>query len=104
VLGRQFALFPTTLRLSPDCAERGSPELLSITRVRLARVWAQATLCSGISFNTIVTAERAGYYKPDPRPYRLALDELHVEPQDCLFVAGSPYDLFGAAAVALPVF
>jgi beta-phosphoglucomutase-like phosphatase (HAD superfamily) len=36
------------------------------------------------------SSERAGFYKPDPHPYRLALDELHVEPQDCLFVAGSP--------------
>ena len=59
---------------------------------------------TGISFDTIVTAERAGFYKPHPRTYRLALDELRVEPQECLFVAGSAYDLFGAAAVGLPVF
>ena len=58
----------------------------------------------GISFDTIVTAERAGLYKPHPRPYRLALDELGVASGDCLFVAGSAYDLFGAAAVGLPVF
>jgi 2-haloalkanoic acid dehalogenase type II len=67
----------------------------------LGRVAAART---GISFDAIVTAERAGFYKPHPRPYRLALDELGVEPQDCLFVAGSPYDLLGAAAVGLPVF
>jgi FMN phosphatase YigB (HAD superfamily) len=59
---------------------------------------------TGIRFDTIVTAERAGFYKPHPHPYRLALDELHVQPQDTLFVAGSPYDLFGAPAVGLPVF
>lgn len=59
---------------------------------------------TGISFDTVVTAERAGYYKPHPCPYRLALDELRVEPQDCIFVAGSAYDLIGAAAVGLPVF
>jgi 2-haloacid dehalogenase len=59
---------------------------------------------TGISFDTIVTAERAGFYKPDSRPYRLALDELHIQPKDCLFVAGSPYDLFGAAGVGLSVF
>jgi 2-haloacid dehalogenase len=59
---------------------------------------------TGIAFDTVVTAERAGFYKPHPRPYRLALDELRVAPQDCLFVAGSAYDLFGAAAVGLPVF
>ena len=59
---------------------------------------------TGIAFDTIVTAERAGFYKPHPRPYRLALDELGLTPPDCLFVAGSAYDLFGAAAVGLPVF
>ena len=30
----------------------------------------------GVPFDVIVTSERAGYYKPDPRPYRLALREL----------------------------
>jgi len=59
---------------------------------------------TGIDFDTVVTAGRAGFYKPDPRPYRLALDELGVAAADCLFVAGSAYDLFGAAAVGLPVF
>jgi 2-haloalkanoic acid dehalogenase type II len=59
---------------------------------------------TGINFVTIVTAERAGYYKPHPRPYQLALSELNVEPQDCLFIAGSAYDLYGADAVGLRVF
>jgi 2-haloacid dehalogenase len=59
----------------------------------------------GVAFSAIVTAERAGFYKPHPRPYRLALEELGDPPAaECLFVAGSPYDLFGAAAVGLPVF
>jgi 2-haloacid dehalogenase len=59
---------------------------------------------TGIAFDAVVTAERAGFYKPHPRPYRLALDALGVAPQDCLFVAGSAYDLSGAAAVGLSVF
>lgn len=50
----------------------------------------------------VVTAERAGYYKPDPAPYRLALDELGVAANRCLFVAGSAYDLIGTARVGLP--
>ena len=58
----------------------------------------------GIDFDVIVTAERAGFYKPDPRPYRLALDELGFAPAECVFVGGSAYDLYGAAAVGLPVF
>jgi 2-haloalkanoic acid dehalogenase type II len=63
-----------------------------------------AVACTGITFDAVVTAERAGFYKPHPAPYRRALAELGAEPEDCLFVAGSAYDLFGAAAVGLPVF
>ena len=55
-----------------------------------------------VPFSVIVTAERAGYYKPEPKPYRLALDELGVVAERCLFVAGSAYDLFGTARVGLP--
>jgi 2-haloacid dehalogenase len=58
--------------------------------------------CVGVPFTVLVTAERAGYYKPQPRPYQLALEELQVEPHRCLFVAGSAYDLFGTAKVGLP--
>jgi 2-haloacid dehalogenase len=59
---------------------------------------------TGIGFDTVITAERAGFYKPHPRPYLLALEELDVAAADTLFVAGSAYDLFGAAAVGMPVF
>lgn len=61
-----------------------------------------AANCVGVAFTVLVTAERAGYYKPQPQPYRLALSELRVEPHRCLFVAGSAYDLFGTAKVGLP--
>jgi 2-haloacid dehalogenase len=59
---------------------------------------------TGIAFDSIVTAERAGFYKPHIETYRLGLAELEVAPAECLFVAGSAYDLFGTAAVGLPVF
>jgi 2-haloalkanoic acid dehalogenase type II len=68
---------------------------------RLGRVAAERT---GARFGVLVTAERAGVYKPDPRAYRLALDELGVAPERCLFVAGSAYDLVGTAAVGLPTY
>jgi len=56
----------------------------------------------GVAFSVVVTAERAGDYKPDPAPYELALQEIGVAPERCLFVAGSAYDLFGTARVGLP--
>ncbi len=58
----------------------------------------------GIRFDVIVTAERAGFYKPDPRPYQLALDELGIQPARCLFVAGSAYDLQGTATLGMPTY
>jgi len=68
---------------------------------RLGRVAAERV---GTRFDVLVTAERAGVYKPDPRAYRLALHELGVPPERCLFVAGSAYDLTGTAAVGLPTY
>jgi 2-haloacid dehalogenase len=53
------------------------------------------------SFGCVVTAERAGYYKPDPAPYRLALQELDLPAERVLFIAGSGFDLFGTSRVGL---
>ncbi len=55
----------------------------------------------GVRFDVIVTSERAGYYKPHARPYRLALEELGLAAGQVLFVCGSGYDLFGTGAVGL---
>jgi len=65
---------------------------------------ATAVACTGIDFDVIVTAERAGYYKPDPRPYEQALAELGLAASRCLFVAGSAHDLFGTSKVGLPTY
>lgn len=54
-----------------------------------------------IDWDAVVTAEEAGVYKPDPLPYRMALDRLGVDAADAAFVAGSSYDMFGTAAVGL---
>jgi 2-haloacid dehalogenase len=62
-----------------------------------------AAACVGVAFDAVVTAERAGFYKPDPAPYRLALTKLEVAPARCLFVAGSAYDLVGASRVGLDI-
>lgn len=51
----------------------------------------------------VVTAERAGAYKPNAAPYRLALDEMGVRAEHALFVAGSPSDIGGAGRVGMPV-
>ncbi|TDV48189.1 2-haloalkanoic acid dehalogenase type II [Pseudomonas graminis] len=56
----------------------------------------------GIPFDVVITSEKAGFYKPHPAPYRLALDTLGVDASHAVFVTGSAYDLFGTAKVGLP--
>ena len=58
----------------------------------------------GVPLSVMVSAERAGAYKPHPKPYRLALSELDTPPQRVLFVAGSPSDIQGASEVGMPVY
>ena len=72
-----------------NCSER-------LGRAAAARV--------GVPFDVVVTSERAGFYKPDPRPYQLALDELKLDPKEVLFVAGSGFDLIGTSTVGLDTF
>src|SRR2546430_3906873 len=48
-------------------------------------------------FELVVTAEDAGAYKPDPLPYRMALERLGLDPAEGLFVAGSAPALRGRA-------
>ena len=76
----------TRLAVVTNCSAR----LGALAAARLATRW-----------DCVITAEQAGFYKPDPRPYRLALATLGVAPQAAAFVAGSGYDLIGTAAVGL---
>jgi len=57
-----------------------------------------------VNWDVVVTSEAAGYYKPDPRPYQLALDQLGTPAADAAFIAGSGYDMFGTSAVGLRTF
>lgn len=65
------------------------------------RLGRQAAARMQVPFDVIVTSERAGFYKPDPTPYRLALQDLDLPVERVLFVAGSGFDLFGTAAVGM---
>jgi 2-haloalkanoic acid dehalogenase type II len=56
------------------------------------------------AFELVMTAERAGAYKPDPRPYRAALDALGLDPARVVFVAGSAHDVGGASRVGMDVY
>lgn len=57
----------------------------------------------GAPFHAVVTAESAGFYKPDPRIYVAGAEALAAQPDEVLFVAGSPFDVAGAHATGLRV-
>jgi 2-haloacid dehalogenase len=90
-----------------------TPRVLAALKARGLRIGV-ATNCSielgrraaarcGVSFDAVVTAEEAGFYKPRPEPYRAALAKLSVEANEAIFVAGSSWDVPGASAVGMPV-
>ncbi len=53
-------------------------------------------------FEVVVAAEDTGHHKPDPAPFKAALDALGVKPSEVLFVGDWPErDVSGAAAVGM---
>ncbi len=64
----------------------------------LARVAADR---SELTPRFVLSAEEAGWYKPDSRIYHEACRRLGSSPEATLFVAGSAYDADGAAAAGL---
>jgi 2-haloacid dehalogenase len=88
-----------------------APRVLRALKTRLGvvtncseRLGREAARKVGVPFDVIVTSERAGFYKPDPRPYELALKELDLKAGEVLFVAGSGFDLIGTARVGLDTY
>ncbi len=63
-----------------------------------------AAAACGARFELVMSAERAGIYKTDPRAYRAMLEALGLPAQRVLFVAGSAHDVPGASAVGMRVY
>jgi 2-haloacid dehalogenase len=66
---------------------------------------ALAQVAAGISPrrpDVVVSAERAGAFKPAPRIYGLAVEELGIARERVLFIAGSPGDAAGAKRFGFP--
>ena len=57
---------------------------------------------SGLTPRFTLSAEEAGWYKPDARVYHEACRRLGTPIERTAFVAGSPYDATGARAAGLP--
>ena len=97
-----------TLEAWPGVAQTlaalGKKHRLGIVTNCSERLGRRAATLTGMPFDVMVTSERAGFYKPDPRPYRLALAELGLAPSRVLFVAGSAFDLIGTSRVGMNAF
>ena len=51
----------------------------------------------------IFSVETAGVFKPDPRVYQIAVDELGVKPEEIVFESSNAWDAAGAAAFGFKV-
>lgn len=93
--------WPEAPRILSDLAKNHRLGVVTNCSERLGRAAAARV---GVPFDVVVTSERAGFYKPDPAPYRLALSDLQLDASEVLFVAGSGFDLIGTARVGLDTY
>lgn len=68
---------------------------------RLAALAAQAATRAGLRPTFVLSAEEAGWYKPQAAIYQRACRRLQRLPRDVLYVAGAAYDAEGALAAGL---
>lgn len=52
-------------------------------------------------FDTVVTGDRVSRGKPDPEPYRKAVDETGLQESDCVVVENAPYGIASAKGAGL---
>ena len=55
-------------------------------------------------FEAIMSTDRIRSYKPDPRAYRMAMEELRLSREEILFVAFAAWDVVGAKWFGYPTF
>jgi 2-haloacid dehalogenase len=56
------------------------------------------------AFEAILSTDRIRSYKPDPRAYRMAMDQLRLPQEEILFVAFSGWDVAGAKWFGYPTY
>jgi 2-haloacid dehalogenase len=100
-----------TLKVWPDVLPALSA--LREARIRLAFLsnMTGAMLNAGIRdaglhgmFEQVLSTDQIKTYKPDPRAYRLAVDALHLPPEEIIFAAFAGWDACGAKWFGYPTF
>ena len=93
---RPYAI-ETLSRLKTDGLKIG---LVSNCSVEPPVIWPRTLFAP--FFDVTVFSSVAGLQKPDPKIYLLAIEELGVTPQDCLYIGdGDDNELTGAAVVGM---
>jgi putative hydrolase of the HAD superfamily len=83
---------------------KGRYKLGLISNFTYAKVVRQALdrLQLSKTFDSIVISDEVGWRKPHPIVFRRLLSDLHVKPEECLFVGDdAKYDVVGAKAVGM---
>ena len=55
-------------------------------------------------FETLLSVDAVGVYKPDPRVYRMATQHFQAAPSDLAFVSANAWDIAGASTFGLRAF
>ena len=55
------------------------------------------------SIERIFSVEQAGVFKPDPRVYQIAVDDLNVKPAEIVFLSSNAWDAAGASVFGFKV-
>jgi 2-haloacid dehalogenase len=92
-VGHRLVPWPDAVRQLSDLAKLRP--VFGLTNAGLAQV-AEMSFCGGLRWHTILSTERVRTFKPNPATYRLAIEELHLHPEQTLFVAAHPWDLTAA--------
>ena len=96
----EFEPWPDVPRVMPKLAAYRRFIVTNCAR----RLGERAASRVAVSFELVMTAEEAGAYKPDPKPYLAALERLELAPSHVLFVAGSAHDVGGAMRIGMDVY
>ena len=55
-----------------------------------------------LGFEAVLSSEAAGAYKPHPKPFRLILEKISLEPQEAMFVGDQLFDdILGAGSAGM---
>jgi 2-haloacid dehalogenase len=92
-VGHRLVPWPDAVRQLSDLAK--VRPVFGLTNARLAQV-AEMSFYGGLRWHAVLSTEQVRTFKPNPATYRLAIDELQLNPQQTLFVAAHPWDLTGA--------